>query len=180
MKAENLPRILSECRALGNQFLFVASLPPEQRGQLDSYKRAAELFNAMGRSTREEGVQFGFHNEAWELTALDGVVPLDYLIEHTDRQWVHFQIDAANLVKGGGAPVAYLERLRGRVESIHLKDVNTNGEATALGTGVVPLREVLRAATQAGVTQFVVEDLRRGLGYSHVESAFAVLRDMQY
>jgi sugar phosphate isomerase/epimerase len=50
--------------------------------------------------------------------------------------------------------------MAGRVPAIHVKDLyglDTRGEFTAVGTGVVPLRESLLAATETGVEWVVVE-----------------------
>jgi sugar phosphate isomerase/epimerase len=99
--------------------------------ELDSYKRAADWFNEAGRAAKGRGVQLAFHSEAFDFPPLDGLVPFDYLIDHTDPTLVKFQLDTANITKSGRSPLDYLTRLGNRVVSLHLKDVTRGGERTS-------------------------------------------------
>jgi hypothetical protein len=63
---EGLDGMLRESKILGNRYLIVTTLPADQRGKLDSYKRASEWFNSIGRSAHDRGIQFGFHTERWD------------------------------------------------------------------------------------------------------------------
>jgi sugar phosphate isomerase/epimerase len=177
---ENLDRMLTECEALGSQSLVVTSLPVEQRGKLDSYKRAAEWFNEVGKAAHNRGVQFAFHSEPFDFPPLDGLVPFDYLIDHTDPTRVKFQLDTANITKGGQRPLDYLTRLGNRVVSLHLKEVTANGEAADLGNGVVPFAEILQRATALGMKHYFVEDERRDQGYGHVGRAFSFVMSLEF
>jgi sugar phosphate isomerase/epimerase len=176
----NLDRVLAECKVLGNKFLVVAALPANQRSTLDGYKRAAEWFNDAGKAAQEQGIQFAFHSEAFDFPPQDGVVPFDYLIEHTNPQLVRFQLDTANIIKGGRNPVDYIQRLGKRTFSMHIKDTTATGERIELGKGIVALRDVLRTATDAGISYFIIEDERPGLGYSHIQAAYAHLRSVGF
>ena len=180
VRPENFNRMLTECEVLGSQFLVVTALPVEQRGKLDSYKRAADWFNEMGQTATGRGVQLAFHSEAFDFPPLDGIVPFDYLIDHTDPTLVKFQLDTANITKSGRSPLDYLTRLGNRVVSLHLKDVTRSGEETDLGRGTVPLSEILRRARLIGVKHYFVEDERPGLGYGHVERAFSLLTSLDF
>ncbi len=178
LSPENLDRMLTECEVLGSQVLVVTALPVEQRGKLDSYKQAAEWFNEVGKAAHNRGVQFAFHSEPFDFPPLDGIVPFDYLIDHTDPTLVEFQLDTANITKGGQRPLDYLTRLGNRVVSLHLKEVTTNGEAADLGSGIVPFAEILQRATGLGVKHYFVEDERRDLGYGHVGRAFSFVMSL--
>ncbi len=124
---ENVETILRECEVLGNRNLICAALPVEQRGKLDSYKRAAAWFNELGARTRERGIQFGVHSQPFDFPPLEGVVPFDYLLASTDPVLVKFQLDIGNLTKAAVDPVHYLVRQPHRFVSLHLKDIDANG-----------------------------------------------------
>jgi sugar phosphate isomerase/epimerase len=178
LSPDNLDRMLTECAVLGNQFLVVTALPMEQRGKLDSYKRAAEWFTEVGEAAQSCGVQFAFHSEPFDFPPHDGNVPFEYLIDHTDPTLVKFQLDTANITKGGQRPLDYLTRLGNRVVSLHLKEVTANGEAADLGSGIVPFAEILQRATGLGVKHYFVEDERRDLGYGHLGRAFSFVTSL--
>ena len=108
------------------------------------------------------------------------MVPFDYLIDHTDPTLVKFQLDTGNIMKADRSPLDYMTRLGSRVVSLHLKDVARTGERTEIGTGTIPFSQILQRATAAGVKHYFVEDERTGLGYSHVERAFAVLQALEF
>jgi sugar phosphate isomerase/epimerase len=94
----------------------------------------------------------------------------DTLAEATDPARVTFQIDVFHALLGGADPAQLLERYKGRVTSLHLKDLNKSfpiktGTGTAppeadvpVGTGQVDMPAVLRAALRATPWVYYIED----------------------
>jgi sugar phosphate isomerase/epimerase len=96
-----------------------AMVAPTGRPQLDAL--AAKL-NRTGRDYRARGLAFGYHHHDMELAPVDGVVPLDYLMERTDPDLVKLELDIGWLALAGASPIEYLHRYAGRVIACHMKD----------------------------------------------------------
>ncbi|WP_424767885.1 sugar phosphate isomerase/epimerase family protein [Paenibacillus sp. sgz302251] len=123
--------------------------------------RDAELYNAAGARFTAEGLRFCYHNHAHEFQkTFNGVYSLDILAEHTDPQNLYFRLDVAWITIGGADPAHILQKMAGRVPAIHLKDIygtDEIGKWTAVGTGVVKIKESIDAAKEIGVEWMTVE-----------------------
>jgi sugar phosphate isomerase/epimerase len=136
----------------------------------DDATRAAAHFTEWGRALRSEGLRFQYHLHGYEFTPGPKGSLLDTLLETTPADAVNYQMDVFWVVRGGGDPVAILQRYKGRFASLHLKDM-ARGTATGdlsgqapdntnvpLGTGMIDYRAVLRTARDAGVKLYYIED----------------------
>jgi inosose dehydratase len=87
---------------------------------------------AVGRC-RERDVPVVFHHHAG--TAIESPAEIEALLEHTD---VGICYDTGHALAGGGDPVEVLRLCNGRVEHLHLKDVDpATGAFCAFGEGGV-------------------------------------------
>ena len=87
-----------------------------------------------------------------------------------DPKLVSFQIDVFHAYNGGADPAQLIEKHKGRVRSLHVKDRKKGvpvkaGSAGAeadmdvpVGTGAIDYPAVLRAAKKAGVSYYFIED----------------------
>ncbi|WP_058994658.1 sugar phosphate isomerase/epimerase [Haloarcula sp. CBA1127] len=95
-----------------------------------------------------------YHNHDHEFVPLGDGTAFDALVDQTT---IGFEFDAGWAHAAGQDPVALIRRLDGRVPVVHLKDMTADGEPTALGDGVVPLKAVVDAAREAGTEWLVFE-----------------------
>ena len=82
-----LPEAIATAKALGQQYLIVPYVGEAERKQPDIWKRAADLFNKVGKETQKAGIQFAYHQHGFEFVpsaALGGKLPYDYLLDNTD------------------------------------------------------------------------------------------------
>ena len=136
-------------------------VPAKSRAQLD---QLAARLNKVGREYRSEGLRFGYHNHDIEFIEVEGVVPYDYLMSHTDPDLVQIELDLGWLAYAGMDPVQYIERYAGRVVSCHLKDfapsISTDVPARKLvppGSGTIDFKAVLAALRKANVAHGFIE-----------------------
>jgi sugar phosphate isomerase/epimerase len=155
---DGLRQVLAEAKALQSPRVSVWWGPCESREQL---LRDADLYNAAGSRLAAEGIRICYHNHEHEFrTTFDGLCALDVLAEHTDPKAVWFELDIAWITFGGEDPARVLRRMAGRVPAIHVKDLwslEERGRFTAVGTGVVKVREAVQAAIETGVEWVVIE-----------------------
>ena len=171
----NTAEIAAIARALGVGTLVVAlpnefsgqrdgrftMIPAESRAQLD---QLAEKLNRAGREYREHGLTFGYHNHHIEFMPVEGIVPYDYLMSHTDPALVKIELDLGWLAYAGQDPVAFIQRHAGRVIACHMKDYDA-GIATDVpqrklvepGAGSIDFSSVLGAMRTANVAHGFIE-----------------------
>lgn len=119
---------------------------------LDIY---CKYLDAVGKMCKEEGIAFGYHNHNYEFEQVDGKVMYDYMLEHTNPEYVFFQMDMYWTVRGGCSPVEYFNRYPGRFKSFHCKDHREIGQS-----GMVGWDAIFRNANTAGV-QFIVAEIEQ-------------------
>jgi sugar phosphate isomerase/epimerase len=67
------------------------------------------------------------------------------------------QLDLGWVKKAGENPIEVLKSYQGRVELIHIKDVDKAGEFTEVGKGIVGYRGILDKAAKVRVKYYIVE-----------------------
>ncbi|MDB4867547.1 MAG: sugar phosphate isomerase/epimerase [Cohnella sp.] len=135
----------------------------------DELLRDAELYNAAGERLASEGLKLCYHNHDHEFKkTFNGLYALDILAEHTDPKALYFRLDVAWITLGGAEPAHILRKMAGRVPAIHIKDVygtDEIGRWTAVGTGVVNIRDSIRTASEMNDVEWmtVEQDKLRNL-----------------
>ena len=76
----------------------------------------------------------------------------DYMLTHTNPEYVFFQMDVYWVVRGQNSPVDYFNKYPGRFKMLHLKDHREIGQS-----GMVGYDAIFRNATTAGVQDVVAE-----------------------
>lgn len=171
---------LAYCKTLGIQYLICSfpgiKDPSRLQGQsfrnqvesftMEDYRWNAEQFNAWGRKTKAQGIQFGYHNHTMEFAQKNGVVPFDEMIRLTDPELVTYEMDCGWVTVGGGDPVAYLHKYPKRISMLHIKDFKATAKpatvtdpppAAELGQGTVQFKGIFEAAKGARIRHMFVE-----------------------
>ena len=63
---------------------------PKTLKELDTY---CAYYNEIGKRCKQQGMSFGYHNHAHEFQKVEDKVMYDYMIEHTNPEYVFFQMD---------------------------------------------------------------------------------------
>lgn len=148
-------RVLEGAQTLGQSLVVVSGLPGDERTP-EALRRVADDFNRAGEAASRAGLRFGYHNHDWELRPLaDGSVPIDLLMERTDRNVVDWQMDIFWTVHGGAEPERKLRN--GRVTSVHVKDRTAAGEMVDVGQGEIDFASILNLAETYGLRHAFVE-----------------------
>lgn len=173
--ARNGDKILADAKALGLKYVVASSpgvspekekLPWEERMKavdLTDWKWNADLFNKFGKQVKDAGLEFGYHNHSAEFKKFGDVTAFDYLFGNTDPNLVKIQLDVGWVTVAGHDPIALLEKYKGRVVSLHVKDVSKRGAdgkdppSVALGEGVTDWKKVLGKAHATGVKHYFYE-----------------------
>ena len=121
-----------------------------------------EQANELGARLKPYGMKFTYHNHSFEFRRWgnDGKTAMDILAERLDPETVSFVLDTYWVQHGGGDVRAWIERLAGRIDILHLKDMGRDGNGpfiTEIGHGGIWWEGVLETAVNTGVKHFIVE-----------------------
>ncbi|MGI4758146.1 MAG: sugar phosphate isomerase/epimerase family protein, partial [Janthinobacterium lividum] len=134
----------------------------------DQFKVLADDMNKVGAAAKAAGLKFCAHNHTMEF-AMDGEKPgYDYLLTHTDKDLVFFEVDCGWMTVAGYKPADYVKRYPGRIKMLHIKDfvpygkgASTGGpirpEGAEIGQGVVNYKEIFAGVKGAGIQHIFVE-----------------------
>lgn len=149
---------IEETLALGAEYLVFPWLPDTERRTLDQWQGWVDLLNQVGQASESRGVKLAYHNHDFELTPIDGVRPIDLLLDGLDRSRVSLELDLYWLAKGGGEPSAIFARDPGNVPLVHAKDMRSSDQAIVdVGQGDLDFAAVFAQADQAGIEHVIVE-----------------------
>lgn len=156
----DLDGVIRDHKILGCDAVGIGMMPLCFRGSDDKIKQFADFLNDTQKKLADSGLSMNYHNHSFEFRKMkNGITVYDYLIENTDRG-VCFIPDTFWLAHAGQNPCDYLNRLTGRVNTMHLKDLKrvcALDTMRAVGDGTLPFGDILAAAEKAGCGNAVVE-----------------------
>jgi sugar phosphate isomerase/epimerase len=152
-------KVIEEHKILGCQHPAIGGLPGEYR-TAEGYSRFAKEASEVAARLAEGGLTFGYHNHSFELERFGDRTGLAILYEDSDPRYFTGEIDTYWIQHGGGSPVAWINKLKGRLPLLHLKDMTIRGGKQVMaevGDGNLDWPGILAAAREAGVKWYIVE-----------------------
>lgn len=131
----------------------------------DKPEEVIEDINKVAKRLEKEGMSFSYHNHSGEFVKLpNGKNIMEILMEGTCDN-VTFCLDAYWVQNAGGDVCSWIEKLRGRIDMIHLKDMKITRsdkgalytEITEVGNGNMDFAKIIKTAEECGVKHFCVE-----------------------
>lgn len=165
----DLQSVIGNAKAYGAKYVVCFWIPHNGAFTLENAREAVELFNAAGKTLRENGLTFCYHPHGYEFVAWENSDLFDYLLTKTNPMYVNFEMDVFWIKQPGKDPVALLEKYSGRFPLMHLKDRkpgtpnSQDGHAdvesnVVLGQGDVGIAAIMKVAKKHGVKHFFIED----------------------
>jgi sugar phosphate isomerase/epimerase len=163
-----MSKAIDQAKTWGFQYVVFPYLPPKARGGADAIKSLADKLNKAGAQAKKAGIRLCYHNHAFEFQPMNGTTPLELLLNSTDKNLVSLELDVFWASVAGHDPAQLIREHSDRIALVHLKDkakgipvqYNENVPKDAfkeVGKGTIDFRAVLRAATDAGVQHYFVE-----------------------
>ena len=163
--------VADNAKALGASYVRVAWIPHDNKMPftIEIIKKAVEDFNKIGKTLKESGLTFCYHNHGYEFSPYENGTLFDYLVVNTNPEYVSFEMDILWVAHPGADPVAVMKKHGSRFKLMHVKDLRTgtvsdfSGNTSvendvALGTGQIDVAGVIKAAKKAGVVYYYIED----------------------
>jgi sugar phosphate isomerase/epimerase len=137
--------------------------------EADARKAIAD-FNQFGRTMKDAGLTFFYHNHGYEPVPYGDGTLLDLIIRETDPSLVSFEMDVLWTFLPGVDPAALIRKYPGRFKLMHIKDMKPGvprgslsgglpaESQAAIGEGQVNWADVMAAAQKDGLELYYIED----------------------
>ncbi len=101
----------------------IGGMPLELRDSEAGFRSFAAIANGIGERLADAGLTFSYHNHSFEFIKFGGRSALDIFFDETDPRYVRAELDTYWIQHGGADPIAWIDRMAGRMPVIHLKDM---------------------------------------------------------
>lgn len=152
-------KAVEDAKTIGQDYMVLAYLMPNERKTLDDYKIIAADLNKAGEICKKAGIQLCYHNHDFEFEPVNGKLPFDILTNQTDEKLVKLEIDLYWATKAGIDPIQLFNTHKGRVALWHVKDMDKTEKKnfTEVGNGVIDFATIFKNAKVSGMKHFFVE-----------------------
>jgi len=149
-------RAVADAKEIGQEYMILAFLMPEERKTLDDYKQVCEILNKAGEVCKRYGIRIGYHNHDFEFVKIDNQVPYFLMLSELDPKLVSMELDLYWSTYAEYPPVELFKKYPGRFEQWHLKDMDkTDRKKNAnVGTGSIDFSQILASASLAGMKHY--------------------------
>ncbi len=150
---------LMAAKEMGCGYAVCPSIPEERRGDAAAYQALGQILSGAGAKAKEYGLQFAYHNHAFEFARLTGHRAYDILMDAASTDLVAAEFDVYWAQYGGVDPAAYIRRLGSRCRIIHMKDMaaDTDRSFAEVGEGILDMDAIVAAGQEAGTAWYIVE-----------------------
>jgi sugar phosphate isomerase/epimerase len=148
---------MDEAAESGQEYVICSTMPTS--GQtIDNYKKVADTFNKAGEECKKSGLKFGYHNHEYEYDSQNGQVLYDVLLDNTQADLVHMELDLGWVIVAGKNPLDYFNKYPGRFPLWHLKDMDlVKKHSVEFGKGKLDILTMLKNSKQSGLQYIFVE-----------------------
>ena len=155
-------KLMEEHASFGCYNIGLGAMPLDAIRDEKLCKETIAKLNDSGKRMAEKGFKFFYHNHHIEFYKHNGQTVFDYMIENAP--YINFTADTYWLQYGGVDVLDYLEKLKGRIECVHLKDYTIVDDGdwfkpqfTSVGDGTINYGKIVPKLKEWGVKYFLVE-----------------------
>lgn len=149
-------KLIEEHKIYGCPTIGLGSMPEEYRG--DKVYDFIELIKEPIRKIKSSGLNFAYHNHAFEFEKVNGKLIFDILIDELPD--LDFILDTYWVKYGGYDYLDYIRKIGAdRLKNVHFKDMKSEpkGEICPCGEGVIDFKPVIELCDRMGITNALVE-----------------------
>lgn len=163
----------------------IGGMPEAYRREGEAgFKRFAQEASRIGEILFTAGLTFSYHNHSFEFTRFGHLTGLDIIYQESDPRYLQAEIDTYWVQYGGGDPVAWITKMKGRMPVIHLKDmVIEDGKQlmAEIGEGNLNWPAILQTCQDTRVEWYAIEqddDFAAGGPFESLKISYDNLRLM--
>ncbi|RRJ96284.1 sugar phosphate isomerase/epimerase [Opitutaceae bacterium TAV4] len=154
----DLNKVISDAHLLGTTNIICPSTPRDLYRSPAAVSQLGEELDELGARLRAHGIQFHYHNHAFEFVTLEGRYGLDWLLDAAAPRNLLCQADVFWVRTGGKNPAQFIREQGRRIKLLHLKDEKE------IGGGPVDFAEIFAAVESVGALEWYVVEVGQ---YNH-------------
>ena len=172
-----------EAKSFGTSFIVITGMYRFDYTSKEALTDLCQDLNDVGKTLAEEGISLLYHNHNAEFLKVKGedITAYDFILSHTDPSCVNFELDTYWPAETGIDVTGLMKKVGERMKLWHVTDrgCRTKGKAMTpilrsdsveLGTGNMPLEDLLEVAKSLGVTAAILETHRNWIEKSPLKS----------
>lgn len=161
-------KLVEEHLSFGCKNIGLGAMPRDNLKDENEWMKRIDELNVVAEKISKLGAKFFYHNHQFEFFRFsNGKTAFDYMIE--DAPNFNFILDSYWVQVGGKDPVTFADRIKGRIECVHLKDyrmdrkINEDGTTdfssryAPVGGGNLDFKAIVKAWKELGAKYFLVE-----------------------
>lgn len=161
-------KVIEENLYFGNKNIGLGAMPWSVIIDEQECKKKIEEYNKVGEIMQKNGCKFFWHHHNFEFIQFaNKQTVFDYIIENAP--YINYTLDTYWLQLAGVNILEYLEKLKGRIGCVHLKDYKTKffidekeiprftPEIESVGYGVLNFQAIIDKMREVGVENYFVE-----------------------
>ena len=148
--------LINEHKIYGCPTIGLGYMPNEYHG--DGIYKFIDTLREPLRKIKAAGLDFAYHNHAFEFESVDGKLIYDILIDELPE--LSFIVDTYWIKYAGYDFIEYVKRLGAdRIKNVHFKDMKTDpkGEICPCGEGVIDFDPLIKLCDEMGIENALVE-----------------------
>ncbi len=118
-----LKDMFEQSKAMGYQYLVLASMDPKLLESMAGIKTVCDAFNRAGDLCRQQGLKFAWHPHLKDWGMVEGKRAAEHILDATDPSRVFVELDFFWAKMVNVDIPAFLRRYSGRVQLGHIKDL---------------------------------------------------------
>lgn len=158
---QDLDQLVTEHKLWDCKYVGLGSMPNDYQTDRNGWVRFAKEASEIGKKLLDHDLQFIYHNHAFEFIKFDGVTGLEILLQESDPDAFHFEIDTYWIQIGGANPVTWIRKVADRMKVVHFKDMGNAGKnepvMAEVGEGNLEWEAIIQACQDIGVEYAAVE-----------------------
>jgi sugar phosphate isomerase/epimerase len=169
-RLEKFPQsVVDEARSYGAKYVVCKHPGDPVKFTIEEADRVAATLNAAGKLVSRNGLLLCYQPSGIEFQPNSKGTLFDYFVQKIDIRFVHLQLDIFSIRQAGQDPVSLLKKYPTRFIMIDLNDrkkgvpVSLDGKVleetyVVLGKGDARVAEIVKAAKELGIQQFLIDD----------------------
>ncbi len=157
--------LMAEHGSFGCRYIGLGAMPPDIIMDEEKCLATIDALEKVAAHMAQQGFTLFYHNHHFEFYRHGDKTAFDLLIERAPH--LHFTVDTYWLQYGGADVLRFMERLKGRMECIHLKDYLVDKDPAGpaglaprfapVGDGSLDFYAIVEKAREMGAIHFLVE-----------------------
>ncbi len=155
-----LDAVVQEHAVWDCHYVGLGAMPPQYRESREGYLAFAAECGEIAKKIFDRGLKFIYHNHSFEFEKFGGRTGMELLLDNTDPETFGIELDTYWVQAGGGNPVEWIKKVKGRMEVVHLKDMAMKGFQqlfAEIGEGNLNWGAIIEACRETGVRWYAVE-----------------------